>query len=100
MQGDSYALGIKIRNNAGSEVTPDDVLDVEITIGNNTKRLSGGDVRYENKAWLFPISQQESMAMMPGSIPAQVRVLWANGAVEGARIDGVRVHESLSREVL
>ena len=32
MQGDSYSLGIRILNNAGSPVTPDDVNDVEITI--------------------------------------------------------------------
>ena len=100
MQGDSYDLGIRILNNAGSEVTPEDVLDVEITIGEHSKSLANGQIRYDNKAWLYPLTQQESMEIMPGSVPAQVRVLWKNGTVEGARLDGLRVHESLSREVL
>ena len=34
MQGDSYYQGIRILNNAGNPVTPDDVKDVEIVIGN------------------------------------------------------------------
>ena len=37
MQGDSYNLGIRILNNAGNPVTPDDVIDVEITIGHLRK---------------------------------------------------------------
>ena len=44
MQGDSYNLGIKILNNAGSPVTPDDIRDVEITIGNLSKTYLGASL--------------------------------------------------------
>lgn len=100
MQGDSYSLAVKIVNNAGSVVTPEDVTDVEITIGRVSKCLSRGQIQYENSLWLYPFSQDESQAILPGTVPAQVRVAWKNGAVEGTRIDGVRMHESLSKEVL
>lgn len=100
MQGDSYSIGVKILNNAGSNVTPDDVTDVEITIGRVSKSLSRGQLLYDNNCWLYPVSQSESMAILPGVVPAQVRVVWKNGAVEGKKIEGIRMHESLSKEVL
>lgn len=100
MQGDSYSIGVKILNNAGSNVTPNDVIDVEITIGRVSKRLSRGQLLFDRNSWLYPVSQSESMAILPGTVPAQVRVIWKNGAVEGKRIEGIRMHESLSKEVL
>ena len=100
MQGDSYQLGVKILNNAGTNVTPEDVVDVEITIGRVSKSLSKGQLRFESNCWLYPVSQSESMAILPGVVPAQVRVVWKNGAVEGKKIEGIRMHESLSKEVL
>lgn len=100
MQGDSYCLGIELLNNAGSHITPENVADVEITVGRVSKSLRRGQIRFENNAWLYPLSQRESMAMMPGSVPAQVRVVWKNGAVEGCELYGIRARESLSKEVL
>lgn len=100
MQGDSYSIGVNILNNAGSNVTPDDVVDVEITIGRVSKSLAKGQIHFDSNSWLYPVSQSESMAILPGSVPAQVRVVWKNGSVEGKRIDGIRMHESLSKEVL
>lgn len=100
MQGDSYSIGVKILNNANSNVTPNDVDDVEITIGRVSKSLSRGQLLFESNCWLYPVSQSESMAILPGVVPAQVRVVWKNGAVEGKKIEGIRMHESLSKEVL
>ena len=100
MQGDSYSIGVKILNNAGRNVTPDDVADVEITIGRVSKCKSDGQLIYENNCWLYPVSQSESMAILPGIVPAQVRVVWKNGALEGKRIYGIRMHESLSKEMI
>ena len=100
MQGDSYSIGVRILNNAGVNVKPEDVADVEITIGRVSKSLSRGQLRYESNSWLYPISQSESMKILPGIVPAQVRVVWKNGAVEGKAIEGIRMHESLSKEVL
>ena len=100
MQGDSYNLGIKILNNAGSPVTPDDIRDVEITIGNLRKTYLGASLTFHDGLWMFPLSQQETFQYWPSSVKAQVRVVWANGVVEGKPLYGVRIDESLSKEVL
>lgn len=100
MQGDSYFLGFVLRNNAGQPITPEDVLDVEITVGSLTKHMKGGEIIYDSGMWMFPLSQKESIAMRPGSKDAQARIKWAGGAVEGQPIFGVRIQESKSKEVL
>ena len=100
MQGDSYNLGIKILNNAGSPVTPDDIRDVEITIGHLSKTYKNAQLTYSDGVWLFPLSQKESFGMWPSAVKAQVRVAWANGVVEGKPLYGIRNEESISKEVL
>lgn len=100
MQGDSYNLGINILNNAGSPVTPDDVRDVEITIGHLRKTYLNDEVTYYDGVWMFPLSQKESFGYWPSSVKAQVRVVWANGVIEGKPLYGVRVNESISKEEL
>lgn len=100
MQGDSYNLGIRILNNAGSTVTPDDVLDVEITIGHLRKTYSKAEVLYSDGYWLFPLTQKETFGYWPSSVKAQVRVVWANGVTEGKPLYGVRIDESISKEEL
>ena len=100
MQGESYNLGIRILNNAGNPVTPDDVIDVEITIGHLSKTYRNAELLFREGVWLFPLSQQETFRYWPSSVKAQVRVLWANGVVEGKPLHGVRINESISKEVL
>lgn len=100
MQGDSYNLGINILNNAGNPVTPDDVKDVEITIGHLRKTFMNAELLYRDGMWLFPLSQSETFRYLPSSVKSQVRVVWANGVVEGKPLYGVRIHESISKEVL
>lgn len=100
MQGDSYNMGVLLRNNAGQPITPDDVDDVEITIGWESKRFKRGELTYSDGLWLYPISQTESFAQKPGKVEAQARVKWKNGFVEGQPILGARFQESRSKEVL
>ena len=100
MQGDSYNLGIRILNNAGNPVTPDDIKDVEITIGRLRKTYKNAELTYSGGVWLFPLSQKETFGYWPSSVKAQVRVVWANGVIEGVPMYGVRIDESISKEVL
>ena len=100
MQGDAYMLGISILNNAGNPVAPVDVADVEITIGHIKKKYSDAAISYSNGVWMFPLSQKETFGCMPASPKAQVRVKWANGSVEGKPLYGIRIDESISKEVL
>lgn len=100
MQGDSYLLGINILNNAGVSVTPADVLDIEISIGHIKKKYSSAELSFSNGMWMFPLSQRETFGCLPASPKAQVRVKWANGVIEGKPLYGVRIDESISKEVL
>ena len=100
MQGDAYLLGINIRNNAGVPVTPVDVEDVEITIGNIKKKYSDAALSYKNGVWMFPLTQKETFGYLPMAPKAQVRIKWANGVIEGKPLYGIRINESISKEVL
>ena len=100
MQGDSYNLGIQILNNAGSPITPDDIQDLEITIGHLRKTYRESQLTYSDGLWMFPVNQGESFGYRPAAAKAQVRVRWANGVVEGKPMYGVRIEESISKEVL
>jgi hypothetical protein len=100
MQGDSYNLGFTVLNNAKVPVTPNDILDMEITIGHIRKTYRNAQITYENGKWLFPLSQAETFGYWPKSTKAQIRIMWANGIIEGKPINGVRIFESISKEVL
>ena len=100
MQGDAYLLGIRILNNAGMPVTPADVEDVEITIGHIKKKYSEAGLSFSGGLWMFPLSQKETFGYLPAAPKAQVRVKWANGVIEGKPLYGVRIDESISKEVL
>lgn len=100
MQGDSYDLGFTVKNNAGSVVTPNDILDVEITIGHLSKTYRRGELTFVDDRWRFPLTQAETFGYWPKAVKSQIRVRWKNGIVEGKEIHGVRINESLSKEVL
>lgn len=100
MQGDAYYLGIRILNNAGNPVVPEDIRDLEITVGHLSKNYRRAEIIYSDGLWLFPLSQEESFGFYPNSAKAQVRLVWANGVVEGKPVYGLRMGESISKEVL
>lgn len=100
MQGDSYSLGFTVLNNAKAIVTPKDILDMEITIGHIRKTYRNAQITFDGRRWLFPITQNETFGYWPKATKAQIRILWANGTVEGKPIHGVRINESISKEVL
>lgn len=100
MQGDSYSLGFTVLNNSGSPVTPGDIMDMEICIGHIRKTYQKNQLLFDSGRWYFPISQAESFGCWPNYVNTQIRIMWGNGVVEGKKINGVRINESLSKEVL
>ena len=100
MQGDSYGLRIKILKADKTAVTTDDVADVEITVGSVRKTYANNEVTFDNGEWVFPLTQEETFKFPATNVKAQVRVMWSDGGVEGASLGKIRVHESISREVL
>ena len=100
MQGDTSQLGFTLRGNGGALLTPGELLDVEITLGDLRKTWQGKALLYSDGKWFFPLTQQESFGLWPGQLRCQVRVLWNNGVVEGKTLQGLRLQESISKEVL
>lgn len=99
MQGDSCQLGFTLRGSGGSVLTPMDLLDLEITLGPITKTWNRKELRFAEGRWFFPLTQQETHGLWPGRLRCQVRVLWNNGVVEGKSLQGLRLQESISKEV-
>lgn len=100
MQGDSYALGFHLKNNSGSTITPLDVADVEITINGKSKTYKSGQIVYGNNLWGYPVGQEDTFRTEAGTVRAEVRVRWNDGTVEGHPVYGVRMNESMSKEMI
>lgn len=101
MQGDAYNIPIEIMVDDG--VADKTLFDeVEIVIGNIVKTMSSGEITYdnENKVFLFPISQKESMKL-GAKADCQVRVK-PNGTndVIGVNLGEIDVVKTLSKAVL
>ena len=100
MQGDSYSLSIEILNANDQPITDAELSNIEVTIGPLRKTIDDG-VRYDagSKTWTFPMSQEETF-QRPRKVKGQVRLVWANGDVEGIPLGDIRIDESISREVM
>ena len=99
MRGDSYNIAITLTYDDETTITPEDVTDVEVVLGNLVKRYSTGDISYDDGEWLFPITQTDSFYDLPPVSRLQVRV--KNGTtVIGARIGVVFVLPSNSSEAM
>ena len=100
MQGDAYSVPFVIRQGE-TTVTPDIVSAVELTIGALT-RLWPGEVSYDEKKgqWLFPLTQEQTLAFSEGAQPTQVRVKFMDDRVVGANGGIINVMQSASKGVI
>lgn len=101
MQGDSYKIPIEIlAENGATDPTVFD--EVEIVVGSMRKTMTGGEITYsqEDKFFLFPVSQKETMNL-PQMVKAQVRVK-LNGSedVIGIDLGEIDVAKTMSKAVL
>ena len=70
-QGDQYYLPFYIENDS-NPITPNDIDDVRIKVGNIIKVYSKGGLLYDNNIWLFPIVQKNSLKWQ-GPIDCQLQ---------------------------
>lgn len=101
MQGDSYNIPIEILVEGGA--TDPTVFDeVEIVFGSLVKTMGKDQISYDTdqKVFLFPISQKESMNM-PNKVKAQVRVKpKGSDDVFGADLGEIDITKTMSKAVL
>lgn len=100
MRGDSYNIAITLTDDENQPITPADVAEVEIALGDLKKTYTSGDVAYNDGKWLFPVSQDETLSTVAAVSTLQVRVKYLLGDVVGARVGNVYIVPSSSNEVL
>ena len=100
MRGDSYEIAITLTDEENQPITPADVSEVEIALGDLKKTYTSGDVTYNDGKWLFPVTQDETLSTVAAVSTLQVRVKYLPGDVVGARVGNVYIVPSSSNEVL
>lgn len=105
-QGDSYAVPIYIELD-GQTVTEDTlyaVEAVEVCLESQCKeyRKDGeGEITFEDGAFLFPLTQEETLALTEGPGHFDIRVKTIDGNVKGTPFQiPVTIADAISRQVL
>ena len=87
LQGNTYSLPIQIGNPDGSPIDIQDIQKAQFVIGKVEKFYDGteeGTVTYDAQtgSFLVPLTEEETFGM-GNSVKWQVRILFANGKVDG-----------------
>lgn len=100
MQGDSYALPLEIKSD-GDTITPDTLVNIEVSIGKIVKTMKDGGVSYdgENGVFLAHLSQDDTFALTGREI-VQARLKFVSGDVRGVDFGEMFVDKSISKVVL
>ena len=99
-QGEARSLYVELLKPGDVVVTPEDIADVEISLGLLTKNYRAGQLAFANDVWIFPLTQRETLALRATVQKAQVRVRWPSGEIESASLGRVYIDEGLSRKVI
>ena len=101
-QGDAYPIPFLLKQ-AGQYLTPDMIQDVEVSVGSTVlKKLSDGEVMYQEDTWYFYLSQEETFSL-DGNMELEIRVRYKDQpfpVVLSKRAGFVKMDESNSKEVL
>lgn len=102
MQGDQYHIAIEILVDDQPITDISTISDVEVCLGTLKKTMANNEIIYSEteKAFLFPLTQQEAFAFPARNQSMQVRVKFQNGDVIGEKLDYVDVESSMSRTVM
>ena len=105
-KGDAYPLPVVVKLNG--QVIDDGTLYaveiVELSLQDLTKEWKadgGGEVTFENGAFFFPLSQEETFNLRSGKIKMDVRIKTIDGWVQGlSNMQTIQVVPSISRKEL
>ena len=99
LQGDALSVPISIKLN-GKSLTDADIQALKVTMGGIEKRYPG-EITYADAQFLFPLTQEETLAMTPGVNEAIIRPKFSAESLRGARINtAFSVIASPDKEVL
>lgn len=99
MQGDEYGIRIGLLTKDGTAVTPENVTNVEITLGRFRKTYLDGDVSWDGEKWVFPMTQAESFTFRT-NVKCEARAKFIGGDVIGVYVETIDVKPSQSKVIL
>lgn len=103
-QGDQNVIGVKLKDDTEAVITPEDVSEVIITLGNLSRRTTDDEdpVTYdsEREAWLFSVKQEDTLAMTMGIHRLSARVEFDDGTIGNANVAVVFILPSGNTEVM
>ena len=83
-QGESFPVSVGLRSKqTGGELTPDQVADLALCVGEIEKRYSTGTLRFDTEKgkYVFHPSQEETKKLKPGFYTLWVSIENTNGHV-------------------
>jgi len=82
VQGDEYILPVKIKQGT-STLTPTDVSDVRIQVGDTLKTYSKNELTFNTTTneWLYQLTQEQTLAFNDARVLVQVGVKTTNDIV-------------------
>lgn len=73
IQGEQYAIEVILTDDEENVITPSSVDDVKIKISSLEKTYSSGQLTFDNGAWLFPLTQRETLDLKVASVSVQAQ---------------------------
>ena len=99
LQGDALSVPIILKLN-GEAGTAADIQAMNVTLGGVEKRYPG-EITFSSGRFLFPLTQDETLAMTPGITEAIIRPKFSEESLRGAKIKtAFSVVSSPDKEVL
>ena len=89
MQGDSYSIAFGIYDSNGIAINPTGVEDVEITMGEVTKRYSDESLSFAYGKWIFPLTEEETRDFgkeYVEDISVKLKIKTKSGEIVGRRV--------------
>lgn len=99
MQGNTYRLPVRLKMN-GEHLTDENVQLVEFSFGKNIVKSYPEEVKFEEDAFVLPLTQEETFSLSSGSVSYQIRVLFPDGSVKASPVISGMVAGSISKAVL
>lgn len=97
-QGESMPRRVRIRQD-GVILVPDMVADIKVCFGDLRFKMSEQTLIYEEDAWRFWPTQEQTMSMTPGYSMASIHIKYSDGAILIRDVEKIYVQESRCAEV-
>lgn len=96
IQGEQYAIEIVVTAD-NTPITPTNCDDIKIKLGDTIRKYSAGELMFEDNAWLFPLTQEQTLRMS-GVLPLQVQYKVGDN-IFSTTINGIDIGKTIIKEM-